>query len=71
MSENSDPPVGAASPAPGATCEEASPLSHQFYIACGRPAEFVVKNRDPRPYAMCAACADHNVRNRGAYYVLA
>jgi hypothetical protein len=60
-----------AKPPHGARCQEASPLSHQFYIACGQPAEYVVKNRDPDPYAMCAACAVHNVRNRGARYVLA
>lgn len=58
-------------PPPGAHCEEASPLSRQFYIACGKRAEFIV--RFPRsgegPYAMCAPCADHNVRNRHAEYV--
>jgi hypothetical protein len=59
-----------AVPTPGTKCEEASHLSHKFYIPCGRPAEYIVKNRDPRPYAMCEACADHNVRNRGARYVL-
>lgn len=57
-------------PPPGATCQEASSLSHNTYIPCGRPAAFVVKNSDPSPYAMCAACADHNVRNRGARYQL-
>lgn len=47
-------------------CEEASPMSHAFYIPCDKPAAFMVKNRDPIPYRMCEACADHNVRNRGA-----
>ena len=50
----------------GRTCEEASMLSVRMYIPCGKPATFLVKNRDPKPYFMCEACADHNVRNRGA-----
>lgn len=54
----------------GSKCQEASPLSHNFYIACGKPAVFVVKNTDPRPYCMCVGCADHNVRNRNAEYVM-
>lgn len=57
-------------PPPGTKCEEASPLSRQYYIPCGQPAEFMVQTRDPRPYAMCAMCADHNVHNRGARYVM-
>lgn len=57
-------------PPAGARCEEASPASRLTYIPCGMPAAFMVKNRDPGPYAMCEACADHNVRNRGAHYVL-
>lgn len=56
-------------PPPGSRCEEASPLSHKVFIPCGRPAVVIVKTRDPKPYNMCAACADHNVRNRGAEYV--
>jgi hypothetical protein len=48
-------------------CEEASPMSHHFYIPCNRPATRMIKNRDPQsPYRMCDICADHNVRNRGA-----
>lgn len=47
-------------------CEEASPMSHQFYIPCNQPATRMVKTRDPNPYRMCDMCADHNVRNRGA-----
>lgn len=58
-----------AVPLTGTRCQEASPASRETYTACGRPAEFIVKNRDPSPYAMCAMCADHNVKNRGAYYV--
>ena len=50
----------------GKTCQEASVLSHSHYIPCGKPATCLVKNRDPKPYFMCDACADHNVRNRGA-----
>ena len=57
-------------PAPGTTCEEASQLSHNFYIPCGMPAMFVVRNRDPDSYNMCAACASHNVKDRGARYVM-
>jgi hypothetical protein len=47
-------------------CEEASILSTSVYIPCNAPATRLVKNRDPRTYRMCDACADHNVRNRGA-----
>jgi hypothetical protein len=47
-------------------CQEASPLSRGSYIACNAPAVTVIDNGDPQPYWMCAACADHNVRNRGA-----
>jgi hypothetical protein len=48
-------------------CEEASILSHSFYIPCNRPATRLIKNSDPQsPYRMCDECADHNVRNRGA-----
>lgn len=50
-------------------CEEASPRSHSFYIPCDRIAYWMVKTRDPKPYRMCAACADHNVKNRGAEIV--
>ena len=46
-------------------CEEASLLSHSFYIPCNRPAAYIVENRGER-YRMCDMCADHNVRNRGA-----
>lgn len=50
----------------GKTCEEAHPLSHKFYIPCGKPAVAIVKNRDPKTYYMCEGCAWHNQRNRGA-----
>jgi hypothetical protein len=50
----------------GKTCEEGSLLSRKTFIACGKPAVALIKNRDPKPYYMCLGCADHNVRNRGA-----
>lgn len=52
-------------------CEEASLMSKRFYIPCNAPAAFIVKHdgRDEGPYRMCAACADHNVRNRGGRVV--
>lgn len=50
-------------------CEEASVLSHSFYIPCNRPATQVVTFTQEGPYRMCAMCADHNVRNRGATHV--
>lgn len=50
-------------------CEEASLLSPQFpfYVPCNEPAVRVVgwKGRSDSPIRMCAACACHNVRNRG------
>ena len=48
-------------------CEEASTLSHNFYIPCDKPAEVMVifKNGEG-PYRMCGPCARHNIRNRGA-----
>lgn len=55
-------------PTEGSKCQEASPFT-SIYIPCGRPAVAVVKNRDPDAYLMCAFCADHNVKNRGARYV--
>lgn len=54
-------------PPPNARCEEISMFAAP--LPCGAPAKFIVKNRDPRPYNMCAMCADHNVSNRGARYV--
>lgn len=50
-------------------CEEASPLSHNFYIPCNKPATKIVdvnrRGSSEGPYRMCDACADHSVRNRG------
>jgi KTSC domain len=62
--------VKGISSSPSKTCEEASPLSKEFYIACGKPAVAqVYHKRDNTTLAMCAGCADHNVRNRGAMYL--
>lgn len=51
------------------TCEEASPWSITTYIPCGKPAVAVIDNGDRQPYNMCTACAEHNIRNRGARLV--
>lgn len=55
----------------GMKCEEASQFSVTEYIPCGQPATAVVwHQRDGKhTYLMCAACADHNVRNRGGKLV--
>jgi hypothetical protein len=52
-------------------CEEASPLSHETYVPCNAPAARMVAFMRggevlEGPFRMCAPCADHNVRNRGA-----
>lgn len=54
-------------------CEEASPLSHKFYIPCNRTAEYLMRSdKDRRIYRMCLMCADHNTRrgmvNIGEYH---
>lgn len=59
-------PVLEASPG---CCQEASFNSREYYIPCNKPAVSVVQTKDPTPYRMCAMCADHNVRNRGATLV--
>lgn len=47
-------------------CEEASPMSHTFYIACNRPATRKIhSDKDRSTYRMCTMCADHNTRSRG------
>jgi hypothetical protein len=49
-----------------ALCQEASVLSVSKYIPCGKPATKIVwHNKDGRAYAMCDACAYHNINNRG------
>jgi hypothetical protein len=41
-------------------------FSVNFYMPCGQPAVAMVRhNKDRRSYFMCAACAEHNVCNRG------
>lgn len=46
-------------------CEEASVHSTNAYIPCNAPAVRLVGYKSGEgPYRMCAACADHNVRNR-------
>lgn len=52
-------------------CEEASTLSHNFYIPCNNPAVSVIgwKGRFDKPIRMCVSCADHNIRNRGGEYI--
>jgi hypothetical protein len=49
-----------------AKCQEASPFSKGMYLACSQKATTIVDNGDSRPYYMCAGCADHNIRHRGA-----
>ncbi len=65
-------PKSVALPPKGFRCQEASPLAKTKYIACGMPATRVVTYLPHRSetYCMCTGCADHNVRNRGARYVL-
>lgn len=50
------------------TCEEASPFAPPgCYLPCGKDAVKRVHHpRDQRTYNMCEACADHNIKNRGA-----
>ena len=54
----------------GAECQDASILSMHSYIPCGKPASAIIYHeRDRRGYFMCAACASHNVKNRGGKWV--
>jgi hypothetical protein len=51
-------------------CQEASSLSTSTYLPCGEPAtQLVLSEHGSRLYPMCAGCADHNIRNRGAVLV--
>ena len=44
-------------------CEEASVLSHNFYIPCNAPAEKLMYSKsEDKTYRMCFPCADHNKR---------
>lgn len=49
-----------------ACCEEAA-IGVPFYAPCNQPAIAVVgwKGRSDAPIRMCAACLNHNVKNRG------
>lgn len=58
-----------AKPPAGSRCEEANSQSRERYIPCNAPAVVIVKHERERPLFMCLACADHNVKNRGASYV--
>jgi hypothetical protein len=48
-------------------CQEAA-LGLPFYLPCNEPAVSIVGwlGKSEGPYRMCAACTDHNVKNRGA-----
>lgn len=52
-------------------CEEASTLSHHFYIPCNQPAVSIVawRGRSDPPIRMCSMCEFHNVKNRGGFVV--
>ncbi len=54
-------------------CQEASMLSRETYIPCGRPSAAVIFHQhDGRNvYVMCAACADHNIRHRSGIELVA
>lgn len=60
-----------ALPPVGALCQECM-MGSDKYIPCSKPAIRIVTWNRPNAetYAMCAICADHNVSNRGARYVL-
>lgn len=65
-------PLGPVVDLSRSTCEEASPMSVNRYIPCGRPAaEIIWHNKDRRAYRMCDGCADHNTRNRGGIRLVA
>jgi hypothetical protein len=51
-------------------CEEAA-LGIPFYAPCNKPAVHIIrwKGRSDPAIRVCAACADHNVRHRGAEIV--
>lgn len=51
-------------------CEECV-MGAPFYVPCNKPATQLIgwKHRTEGPYRMCDMCADHNVRNRGAFKV--
>lgn len=74
-----DIPVTPPEALAGLACEEANlygilrpSRDGPVPVPCGEPAAAIVWHGRPgeRQYAMCYACADHNVRNRGARLLL-
>ena len=59
-----------AIPPKGAKCMEADVRSTLHYMACNKPASFVVRQTDGMVLTMCPGCADHNTRNRGSKLVV-
>jgi hypothetical protein len=54
----------------GAECQEASALSHAFYVPCCRPAVAIIYYEcDRRGYLMCGGCAAHSVYSRSGKWV--
>lgn len=54
-------------------CQEAHPASREDYIPCGRPATCIVhypERKNEKALSMCDPCGHHNVKNRGARYVM-
>lgn len=51
-----------------AGCCQECVMGIPFYAPCNEPATKMIgwPRRTEGPYRMCDACADHNVRNRGA-----
>lgn len=69
LAAKSEDPSPLADPASlaGLRCEEASIHSRETFIPCGAPAAAIVwhQHDGKHTYLMCAACAWHNVKNRG------
>lgn len=54
----------------GLTCKEASPLSREMYIPCGRAALGIVSHRNHTEIIpMCHGCISHNCTNRGGLLI--
>lgn len=62
-----------ALPPVGATCQECQ-MGSPIYIPCSKPAVRIITHsgltHGGETYAMCVPCAEHNVKNRGARYIL-
>jgi hypothetical protein len=52
---------------PSPTCEETYTMTGDGrFVTCGKPAaKSVYHKRADKSYAMCQACAHHNINNRG------